>query len=183
MSESRTAARAALDAIAEAAQTAHRVRKKARSLPGKTAREVDEIAGRARALARVGEKKVRKNPGKFAKKADRLVGDLVRVTHEAIERAERRAESRAKADRAVIDAARAAADATVVASAPEPVAATLPVPVAAPVVASVVAAAPDVAVPDALADLTVLELRARARAAGYTGYSRLAKAQLVALLS
>jgi hypothetical protein len=37
--------------------------------------------------------------------------------------------------------------------------------------------------PDELASLTVAQLRDRAKSAGKTGYSRLSKAQLVALLS
>jgi hypothetical protein len=54
--------------------------------------------------------------------------------------------------------------------------------------AAPLAAAPEIAAPialpaPALGELTVVELRARARAAGRTGYTRMRKADLVALLS
>jgi len=56
-------------------------------------------------------------------------------------------------------------------------------PEPAPVPTAPITAKPAAAPAVDLAALTVVQLRERARAAGKTGYSRLAKAQLIALLS
>ncbi|MEN2740346.1 hypothetical protein ABCS02_21325 [Microbacterium sp. X-17] len=57
------------------------------------------------------------------------------------------------------------------------------VEVAPPLAAVPGVSAPIVLTAPALAELTVIELRSRARAAGHHGYTRMRKAQLVALLS
>ena len=157
--------RAALEAIDEAADAVSRAKKLRRSLPKKQGRKLDDAIDEARdAVAAVEHK-------------ERLRADA-RAAAEAAEAAERAAALRAEEAKAARKAARRAEkDAARAERAAELASDALTVQLAARPVE------PDAEAEGALAAMTVAQLRAKARSEGRSGYSRLAKAALIDLLS
>jgi hypothetical protein len=234
MSKTTKVQRKALGAIDDAEAAAKRARKVAKSLPGKSAKKLREVAAETVDDVDVSKKAVMKNPAKIAKKAQLAEQRMREATRVAIAKLEKKARARAKAQRAAAASARAAeiaearaaeskqqekptADAGRTAAgaekevveadrqleaalAPEEVG-TDAAPAAPPRARgrrSTPAAAPATVTPAArtrttrakkapgaaeLEALTVVQLRERARTAGRTGYSRLTKSELIALLS
>jgi hypothetical protein len=107
---------------------------------------------------------VRTKPAKVAAKAKDAAARLRKATEAALAKVERKAARRADADANIAE--------------PEPDAAPEPISAAPEPTGT-----PGPAASDDLSSLTVARLRARARDEGRTGYSRMTKAQLVALLT
>ena len=266
MSKTTKAQRTAFDAIDDAAAAAKQARKVAKTLPGKNAKKLREVAAETLDDVDVSKKAIRRAPAKVTKKAQRAEERVRKATRTAIAKAEKKARLRAEAERAAAEAERAAqeakarnaeakslkklaakaeraaakaeldalaadrtleeqfapqgddVDAAAAAESSEPAPAAEPEPAAEPAPAAAApatskpaaskpaaarkrptatpaapkptaarkrptATATSAAPPTDLAALTVVQLRERARAAGATGYSRLTKAELVALLS
>ena len=279
MGKTTKAQRKALEAIDHAEAAAKNARKVAKTLPGKNARKLREVAGETIGDVDVSKKALRKNPGKIAKRAHRAEDRVRKATRAAVAKAEEKARLRAQAERAAAEAAKAAeeaktraaeakalkkaaakadraaaraerealeadrlleqelaparteTDAAAGANAPAPdsgakapavkAPAVKPAAVKAPAVKPAAAKTPaprastaktpariatstststttraaaatapsaptrkaGASAPADLSALTVAQLRDRARATGRTGYSRLSKAQLIALLS
>lgn len=190
MAKTTKAQRKAVVAIDDAAAAAKQARKVAKTLPGKNAEKLRDVAAVTIGEVDVSKKALRKNPGKIAKRAQRAAERVRKAMRAAIAKSARKERLRAQNERAAAESARTAddvkalsseesmTDAATAASAEPAAAETLtPEPERAP--------EPTASTPpqDALAALTVAQLRERARATGATGHSRLTKAQLIALLS
>jgi hypothetical protein len=141
------------------------------------------VADEAKGTAQASKKKVARRPSKVEKKANAAVARLGKAVDKAEAGLAARKKSAAK--KKAKDAKNAvkkkdAAPNRAAAPEPGPSEAPTPEPVRAPEPPAPSTAVP---VPEDLSALTVVQLRARARAAGHAGYSRYTKAQLMALLS
>ncbi|MEZ5188606.1 MAG: hypothetical protein R2723_08400 [Microbacterium sp.] len=175
------------DYVGDARSAVDVSKKKIARKPRKVAHDAERAAGRLeRAVAKAVARAERK--ARLRESARRAAADAERAEREAAERAAEAKALRKAARRAQKEAARAeldsqAADEALVAelTSSGAVEAAGPVEAArdAPVAEEPVAASERTD----LAALTVVELRARARAEGRTGYSRLTKSQLIDLLS
>lgn len=187
--------RKALSAIEDAAAAAKFAKQAAKTLPDKTAKKVREAAAEAKDAADVSKKAVRKHPAKIAKRAGKAADHALSVTDAAIAKQQKKAdEQRKAAAKKAAEKQKAAAkkavekqkaaekkSARATAKAAEEPAEFVEVILVEAGEALVVEAPQES--DEGLSTLTVATLRARARAEGRTGYSRLTKAQLVELLS
>ncbi len=111
MSKTTKAQRKALDAIDDAESAAKKARRVAKTLPGKSAKKLREVAAETVDDVDVSKKAIRKNPRKVAKKANRAEERVRKATRAAVAKAEKKARLRAEAERAAAEAAKAAEDA------------------------------------------------------------------------
>jgi len=111
MGKTTKAQRKALEAIDHAEAAAKNARKVAKTLPGKNARKLREVAGETIGDVDVSKKALRKNPGKIAKRAHRAEDRVRKATRAAVAKAEEKARLRAQAERAAAEAAKAAEEA------------------------------------------------------------------------
>lgn len=180
------AAKKVRELAAEAEARADVSKKSLRKKPVKVATQAKDAAARVRKATAVALAKVERKAALRAE-AERAAADAARAEAEAQAQAAAAKALKKAAGKADKAARRAAADAdkAVAAIEPQDAPGTEPVPDEPAGTPIDVRDVPEPEAPAApnLALLSVALLRVRARQAGHTGYSRLTKAQLIALLS
>jgi len=183
MAKTTKAQKSAAAAVDRAAGAAKDAKKLIKTLPKKDAKKLASLLDDAKSAAGASSKRVARKPRAVEKEAVRATSRLQkaaeRIESKTAEKADRDAAKAAqkasdKADRTAAKAAKTTAPESTPAAAPASPAPERP--------RRTRRAAPAPAPTGDIPALTVAQLRSRARAQGLTGYSRLTKAQLVALL-